>query len=171
MPHGIPERTPEDRASGVLRITIGNLTKRVPTLKLRAADEWAESASTLPDGDIAAGALEQARLEAVIAYDKTGALGGREYILEHADWDQIFIAFAQMMAVVRPFAIEQIEQGRALASLLDRAELLAQLSSTSGPSPDGDSTPTPSESDSTQSNSSTSGTPDKNESGEKPASE
>jgi hypothetical protein len=155
-----PDRTPEDRASGVLRITIGNLTKRVPTLKLTAADEWAEKVAELPDGDLTDGRLERARLEAVLAYDKTDALGGRAYVEDHADYDQIFVAFEQMMAVVRPFAIEQMDQSRLLAALLDRPEFAALLSFTNGPSPSGDSTPAPSESDSMPSSSTTSGTPD-----------
>lgn len=161
----LPERTPEDRASGVLRITLGNVTKRVPTLKLTAADEWATTVANLPDGDLTDGALERARLEAVLAYDVTGALGGREYVEDHADWDQIYVAFQQMMAVVRPFAIEQMDQARLVGALLDRPEFAALLSSMSGLSQSGDSTQTPSDEPSTRSSSETSGTPDSTDSG------
>ncbi len=168
---GLPERTPEDRASGVLRIAIGNQTRRVPTLKLTAAELWAEKAAELPDGDLTTGILEAARLEAVLAYDKTDALGGREYLETHADWEQIYTAFGQMMAVVRPFAIEQMDQEKLVAALLDRPEFGALLSSMSGLSPSGDSTPEPSENGSTQSSSTTSGEPDKTASPENAGSE
>lgn len=158
----LPERTPEDRASGVLRITIGDRTRRVPTLKLTAAEAWAETVAELPDGDLTSGILERARLDAVLAYDVTGALGGREYVEEHADWDQVYVAFGQMMAVVRPFAIEQMDQANLVGALLDRPEFAALLSSMSGLSPSGDLTPGPSETDSTPSSSTTSGEPDSN---------
>jgi hypothetical protein len=166
-----PERTPEDRASGVIRITIGNLTRRVPTLKLTAAEAWLEREAAIPDGDASAsaGAIEKARLEAVLAYDVTNALGGREYVAAHADWDQIYVAFHQMMAVVRPFTIEQLHEMELLGRLLEHPDLLTLLSSSSGPSLTGDSTPEPSESDSTPSSSPSSGPPDRSEPAETPA--
>lgn len=160
----LPARTPEDRASGVLRITIGNQTRRMPTLKLTAAEEWAESVAALPEGDLTSGVLERARLDAVLAYDVSGALGGRASLEEHADWDQIYVAFGQMMAVVRPFAIEQMDQATLVGALLDRPEFAALLKSMSGLSPSGDSIPAPSESDSTPFSSTISGEPARNDS-------
>lgn len=150
------QRTPEDVLAGVLRIDVGGITKRVPTLPMKASAEWQESLGAQLGGfarnlsaDQSADSLmgfarftQEAILDAVVAYDRTGALGGREWLEEHADPAQLYLAFRAMAEVVFPF----VNDVRSLLALLPG--LLAQAdvgsispSSTNGPSPTGDSTP------------------------------
>lgn len=156
-------RTPEDIAAGILRISIGGVEKRVPTLPIRASAEWQEALGAALGGFARSLAADQsadslvgflaftqgALLDAVISYDRTGALGGREWLEENADPAQLYIAFRQMAEVVAPFVTDV----RSLLGMLPG--LLADVgsaspNSTSGPSPTGDSTPAPSRSASTR---------------------
>ncbi|HSW43102.1 MAG TPA: hypothetical protein VLM76_11390 [Patescibacteria group bacterium] len=150
------QRTPEDVLAGVLRIDVGGITKRVPTLPMKASAEWQESLGAQLGGfarnlsaDQSADSLmgfarftQEAILDAVVAYDRTGALGGREWLEEHADPAQLYLAFRAMAEVVFPF----VNDVRSLLALLPG--LLAQAdvgsispSSMNGPSPTGGSTP------------------------------
>ncbi len=157
----IPERSAEDRAAGILRVTVGNAgTKRLPTLPMRAAAEWSDSlgpalqamieklgtdAGEIKGGDLTAigRAAQEAILEAVVAYDRGSALGGREWLEEHADPEQLYIAFRQIVLVVFPFVGDAMGILRLLPELL-RAGTSGSPSSTSGPSSTGGSTPEPS---------------------------
>jgi len=147
------ERTPEDVLAGVLRIAVGGVVKAVPTLPIRASREWQEklaagpSAFTVPvdDDDWSAavvseftGLTQEAILDIVLAYDRTNALGGREWLEEHADPAQLFAAAQQMAEVAFPFA----EDTRLLLTGLVVRSVVGspRLSSTSGRSPTGVST-------------------------------
>lgn len=149
-------RSAEDVLAGVLRISIGGIEKRVPTLPMRASAEWQETLGAQLGGfarslssDQSADSLmgfarftQDAILEAVLAYDRTGALGGREWLLEHADPSQLYAAFRQMAEVVFPFVSDVRSLLAMLPGLLAQADVgLTSPSSTSGPSPTGDSTP------------------------------
>lgn len=183
----IPERSEEDRATGTLRITVGNSgAKRLPTLPMKPAADWLDSLGPsiqamleavgkdnlgAPRGqDLAElGQLPlRAMLDAVVSYDRTGALGGRTWLEENADPEQIYIAALQIGQVVFPFArsVEGLYQAAKRLGLLellqktfDQAGQSPTPSSTNGPSPTGDSILGPSAIDSTPSSSSTSGEP------------
>ncbi len=112
-------RSPEDVIAGVLRIAVGGVEKIVPTLPIKASREWqlkiaaGPSAFTAPvsDDDWTAATVEQftgltldAILDVVVFYDRTGALGGREWLEENADPAQLYAAASQMAEVAFPFA-------------------------------------------------------------------
>ena len=112
-------RSPEDILAGVLRIAVGGVEKQVPTLPIAANREWQERLSSGPgafkmpvkDDDWTAamvaeftGLSTDALLDAVVAYDETGALGGRDWLEQHADPAQLYAALTQMAEVAFPFA-------------------------------------------------------------------
>lgn len=164
----IPERTEADRASGILRITVGTTAKKVPTLPISASATWIEGLGSALAGRAEALAKDQsveslmglgafaheALLDAIVAYDRTGALGGREWLTENADPEQLYIAFRQMAAVVFPFvrdvqAVLQILPGLLAAASKQPGEPSGSESSTNGPSPTGDLIPKASKTGST----------------------
>ena len=144
-------RSPEDVLAGVLRIAVGGVEKLVPTLPIRATREWQAGLASgesrfAPDDAVdwtADEASEFSRLtldvilDIVVAYDRTGALGGREWLEEHADPAQLYAAAGQMADVAFPFA----DDARILlAHLVVRSVVGSRpRSSTSGPSPIGGS--------------------------------
>jgi len=173
MALSIPERSAEDRAAGILRVAVGGAEKRLPTLPMNAAETWiqglgAQVASLARglDGADGAGDIislaalgQSAVLDAVASYDRSGALGGREWLRENADPEQLYVAFRQIVQVVFPFVRDLEGLIRQLPNNLVEAGLaaLSQRSSTNGPSPSGASTPEPSAIASTPSSSPTSG--------------
>lgn len=145
-------RSPEDRLRGVLRVTVGSVEKVVPTLPLRAALDWWETNAVamsreLPEHE-AVTEFEfiadynrlgtEVALDLVLAYDRTAALGGREWLEENADPTQINAALQLMMANVFPFATDT---SVILAALVGRiAVASSSQNSTNGHSPTGAST-------------------------------
>ena len=143
-------RSPEDVLAGVLRIAVGGVEKLVPTLPIRATREWQAGLASgeprfAPDDAADWTAVEASEfsgltldviLDIVVAYDRTGALGGREWLEEHADPAQLHRAAEQMAEVAFPFA----EDARALLAALVANRVVASTprNSTSGPSPIGD---------------------------------
>ena len=159
------QRTPEDILAGVLRINVGGIEKRVPTLPMNASAEWQEALGAQLGGfarnlstDQSADSLmgfaqftQQAILDAVVAYDRSGALGGREWLAEHADPAQLYIAFRQMAEVVFPFVADVRSLLAMLPGLLAQADVgSSSPSSTNGHSPTGGSTPARSKAGSTR---------------------
>lgn len=146
-------RSAEDVLSGVLRIAVGGQEKLVPTLSIKATREWQQQIATGPSGfsvpvtedDWTAatvaeftGLTLEAVLDVVVAYDQTSALGGREWLEEHADPAQIYAAASQMAEVAFPFATDI---PMVLAALVVRSVVgSVSPSSTSGPSRTGAST-------------------------------
>jgi hypothetical protein len=156
-------RSAEDVLAGVLRIAVGGVEKLVPTLPLRATREWQAQLATGPtsfsvsvteDDWTAANVSEFAGLtletvlDMVVAYDRTGALGGREWLEEHADPAQLYAAASQMAEVAFPFA----DNTRLLLAALVVRSVVGSGSpnSTSGLSPIGASTRARSKSASTR---------------------
>ncbi len=145
-------RSPEDVLAGILRIAVGGVEKIVPTLPIRATREWQTALGTGPgrftpkdindwtstDATNFSSLSFDTILDIVVGYDRTGALGGREWLEEHADPAQLFIAAGQMAEVAFPFA----EDTRLLlVALVVQSVVGSSLpSSTSGPSPIGGST-------------------------------
>ena len=149
------QRTPEDILAGVLRINVGGIEKRVPTLPMRACAEWQETLGAQLGGfarnlsaDQSADSLmgfarftQGAILDAVVGYDRTSALGGREWLEENADPAQLYIAFRQMAEVAFPFVTDVRSLLAMLPGLLATSDVgSVSPSSTSGPSPTGAST-------------------------------
>jgi hypothetical protein len=100
------ERTEEEVLSGLLQVSVGGIVKPMPTLPIKYVPEWAQLLDALtptePSGDPREGFTLIARvtlaglLDLVVAYDRTGALGGREWLEEHADAQQLKAAAVQM---------------------------------------------------------------------------
>lgn len=112
------DRTPEEVLSGFLPIQVGGTVRAVPTLKLKYIPEWTRlldgytpSASARPASDgftIAAETETTTLLDLIVAYDKTDALGGREWLEEHADPAELRAALRQMLGNVYPKGIADL---------------------------------------------------------------
>ncbi len=106
------DRTPEEVLSGFLPIAVGGTVRAVPTLKLKYIPEWTRlldgytpSASARPASEgftIASETETTELLDLTVAYDKTGALGGREWLEENADPADLRAAVQQMLGNVYP---------------------------------------------------------------------
>jgi len=143
-------RSAEDVLAGTLRIAVGGVVKAVPTLPIKATREWQASLATVAPGQFAPKDLDDwtpgdatdfsslsldTILNIVTSYDRTGALGGREWLEEHADPRQLFTAAEQMAEVAFPFADDQ---KMLLAALVVQAVVGSSLQKpTSGPLPIG----------------------------------
>lgn len=154
----VAARSEEDVVAGVLRIAIGGTVKPVPVLRIKAAREWkATLATTLTKeiGELDVDSLEtlgavgnlagDRLLDLVVAYDTSAALGGRDWIEEHADDAQVYAAFRAMLDVSFPFVGDLRGAMAEFRGLLTQASAnLAAASaparSPSTPSPNGVST-------------------------------
>ena len=154
------ERSAEDVATGVLRIAVGGGVREVPTLKARYIGEWsglfgddAEGKAigewTMDDFTRFAGASVDRLLDLVVAYDRTAALGGREWLSENADPSELHAALVALTGNAFPLASDPT----VLVDLViaQAAAGSIQPSSTNGASPLGTSTRTPSARGSTRS--------------------
>lgn len=158
------ERSREDVLAGVLHIAIGGVDKEVPTLALRASRDWLAAAASRVDGfrdifaqeespetlAVFASASLDTILDVVVAYDTTSALGGREWLEEHADPSQLYGALRQMGAVALPFVNDVRTLLAVLPGLLRPAVASSSTNSTNGRSSTGASTPARSKSASTR---------------------
>lgn len=145
------ERSAEDVLAGILRVSVGGQSKALPTLSIRATREWkaglAEGLFSAPEddrdwtpeavaqfADLTFGEL----LDIITSYDRTAALGGREWLEDNADPEQLYIAAGQISEVAFPFAHNPRV---VLAALLARSVVASKpQSSTNGHSPSGAST-------------------------------
>jgi len=111
------DRTPEDVAAGVLRISVGGIAREVPTLKARWVGEWSTLLSeagdtkpidewTMDDVTGLSGRTVDRLLDLVVAYDRTSALGGRDWLADNADPAQLHAALVQMVGNAFPLADE-----------------------------------------------------------------
>lgn len=171
------ERTEDAGIAGVLQISMGGRVHRVPALKLRHSREWKERLGDIASGieldddlgkmlaSVANLASDRA-LDLVVAYDRTGVLGGRDAIEDEATDAELFAALEVMVKATYPFAraLRSVAEafGPQLRELLTRlagaaAGALSRASSTPTPSATGDSTPTPLSDGSATSSSSSSG--------------
>jgi hypothetical protein len=154
------EQSPEDRRAGILRFSFGGEERTCPTLKIGASRDWLKrAAGRLPvlldalglDSDTEQSAFVdfsyQTCLELVLEYDASGALGGREWLEEHADPAQLYDALRLMARVAVPFGNDLQSLVAILVTLVP--ELFERVApadgsdstrSTSSPSPSGAST-------------------------------
>ena len=149
----------EDILAGIMRVRIGGVEKALPTLKLRKARAWKEQVGevlgTSLDGfelngsaDLAGLALVAGdrMLDLVLAYDETGALGGREWLEDNADDAQVYAILRTLLDRSFPFVrdlnavVARLREALAGTALVPAASLGAR--STNGLSPTGDSAPT-----------------------------
>jgi len=147
------ERTEEEVLSGLLQVSVGGIVKTVPTLPIKHVAEWAKLLDALtpsePTTDPREGFTLIARvtaaglLDLVVAYDRTAALGGREWLEENADAQQLKAAAVQMADNAFPLGDGASVVGQMLATMLGQAAPKDApsdpASSTSGASPTGGS--------------------------------
>jgi hypothetical protein len=146
------DRDPEDVATGVLRISVGGVVKTMPTLPIKYIPQWAavldaKTPSAVTPIDPAEGFALVARitlgglLDLVVAYDRTGALGGREWLEEHADPMELRVAAFAMAGNAFPFGEGAGVVGQTMMGLIRQAIAPSPPpKSMSGPSPIGIST-------------------------------
>lgn len=98
------ERPEDDRAAGVLRLTLGGTPVELPVLRIRQSRLWREQlrATDIEDGEDVERPI-QVMLDLVAAYDVTGLLGGRDAIEDRATDAEVYAAFQQMLAASFPF--------------------------------------------------------------------
>jgi hypothetical protein len=109
--------TEEEVLAGLLTVTVGGIEKSMPTLPIRDAREWRKrlAAEVGPiaglkiDANDWAGMpgkldlAEDTMLDLIVAYDRTGALGGREWLEEHAWPRDLGPIFTLCVEAVFPF--------------------------------------------------------------------
>jgi hypothetical protein len=146
------ERTEEEIVTGLLRVSVGGVVKPVPTLKIKHIPEWAavldaRTPSTAASANPAEGFTFVAQitisglLDLVLAYDRTGALGGREWLEENADPTELREAALAMAGNAFPFGEGAGVVGRMLMDLIKQAVAPSPPpKSTNGRSPGGVST-------------------------------
>jgi len=145
------ERSEEDVASGVLRIPIGSVVKTMPTLPIKHIAEWATLLDALTPSSVAPGDPDEGftliasvtlsgLLDLVVAYDRTSALGGREWLEENADPSELKAAAEQMAGNAFPFGEADAVIASMVMTRLGQAVRSEPPSSTNGSSPTGTST-------------------------------
>jgi hypothetical protein len=154
----MPERTPEQVLSGLLEIQVGGTTKAVPTLKIAQIAEWAklldeQTPSSVIDPDKGFTTIAQITMDGLLdlitAYDRTAQLGGREWLTENADPQQLRAALTQMVGNAFPLGDatgmvgQMLVASQTVAGMLGARMLRAVQSglpnSTNGASPTGTS--------------------------------
>jgi hypothetical protein len=150
----VSKRPSEDVAAGVLRVTIDGHEKVLPLLRIRAEREWKAGlreifSRKLPDIDEDkpvgverigefSNLTVDAILDVVTSYDRGNALGGREFLEEHALQSELLAILRQLWSVVFPFTQAPPLTGPANGA---PTEASTGSSSTNGHSPTGDSIP------------------------------
>ena len=107
----------EEVLAGLLTVTVGGIERSMPTLPIRDARDWRKrlAAEVAPiaglqiDANDWAGMpekltlAEDTMLDLIVAYDRTGALGGREWLEEHAWPRELGPIFTACVEAVFPF--------------------------------------------------------------------
>jgi hypothetical protein len=148
------DRAEEDVIAGVLRVPVGGAVKALPTLKAAHVDEFGQALAagrggkvpsewTMADVGALSGQTVARLLDLIAVYDRTGALGGRDWLAENCDPAQLHAAVVQMVGNAFPLAGDPA--GLLGLMLLRAGDRSAPPNSTNGSSPIGDSTLIPSD--------------------------
>ena len=158
-------RHEEEIVGGFLNVTLGGERRKLPVLKIRESRSWKESlAVTLRDrvspadfrkvddvGSIGVLASD-AILDLVLDYDRSNALGGREYVEEHGTdvevyeilrgvWGLSFPFVKDLQGLMRTYGPLMAELFRGSRSQVAAPDPSPSENSTNGHSPNGDSIP------------------------------
>lgn len=157
-------RSQEELAGGFLKVVVGGSTRNLPTLKIRAEREWKLLlASTLGEAQVGidfeelkkggdstylalaplANLATDLSLDLLVAYDKDGVLGGRDYLEEHADASEVYRALLKALRVAFPFVTDVRSVINELINLRGLVAVVRSTNSSSmnGQAPDGDLIP------------------------------
>lgn len=154
-----PQRTEAEIVSRAgIPVMVGGIEKRVPILPIKPTREWRTKMATTAAGRFgelrsltdlnsaagAAGEMTEIALELVLDYDREAALGGREWLEEHATDAEIYEAFKAIAGYAYPFTRDLPRAAAWLEVLQDalRTAQGASAASTNSPSPSGASAPT-----------------------------
>jgi hypothetical protein len=148
----MPERTPEQVLSGLLEIQVGGTAKVVPTLKIAQIPEWvklldAQTPSAPASADPSQGfsliaqVTTDGLLDLIVAYDRTAALGGREWLVNNADPQQLRAAVTQMVENVFPLGDAAAMVAQTIGNRMFAAARSVVQNSTNGASASGISRP------------------------------
>lgn len=114
-----PLRSDEEVVERVIPLTLGGQAKRLPELPIVRNREWkrkydalvAELGSGAESDDfeevvrILSDGIEKF-LDLLIAYDETGALGGREWLENNASDREVYEAFKKVKDAAYPFGVD-----------------------------------------------------------------
>ena len=109
--------TEEEVLAGLLTVTVGGIERSMPTLPIRDARDWRKrlAAEVAPIAGLQIDAndwvgmpaklqlAEDTMLDLIVAYDRTSALGGREWLEEHAWPRELGPIFTACVEAVFPF--------------------------------------------------------------------
>ena len=109
------ERSEEDVATGVLRISVGGAVRTVPTLKAKWVPDWLRmlvpavagkglTEWTQEDVQALSSSSVTRMLDLIDVYDRTAALGGRAWLEENADPSELHAALVAMVGNANPLA-------------------------------------------------------------------
>lgn len=131
-----PKRTELEIVSRAgIPVIVGGVEKRIPILPMGPTRRWRErlaeeagaqygqlrSMSDLTGALAAAGDLTDKLLELVLEYDREAALGGREWLEEHATDDEVYEAWKAIARHAYPFSRDLARTPALLEMLLDAA--------------------------------------------------
>lgn len=111
-----PLRPESEAAGGFIPVSVGGQTRHLPELKRHRNREWKERfQQTVTDTLDKSRALDDledvvqliagssdVQLDLLVAYDESGALGGREWLDTHATDREIYAALKKVVAVAFP---------------------------------------------------------------------
>lgn len=158
------DRSQEELAGGFLRVVVDGSPRNLPTLKIRAEREWKlllaqtlgetqlniDFAALQKGGDSTYMALApmanlatDLAIDLLLAYDRSGVLGGRDFIEEHMDASEVYRALVKCLRVAFPFVADVRSVINELINLrgLVAVARSSNSSSMNGQAPDGVLTP------------------------------
>lgn len=109
------ERSEELVVTGQLQISVGGIVKTMPTLKAKWVPDWlrmlvpavaGKGLREWTQGDVQALSSSSVThmLDLIAAYDRTSALGGRDWLEENADPSELHAALIAMVGNANPLA-------------------------------------------------------------------
>ena len=114
-----PLRPDEEVAGGYISVTMGGQAKRLPVLPIVRNRDWKRQFDEMiaelgmnaesDDFDEIVRALSDSiekMLDLLIAYDETAALGGREWMEQHASDGEVYEAFKRVKDAAYPFGFD-----------------------------------------------------------------
>lgn len=152
----IPLNGEAEVASGYIGVTVGGQHRELPTLKIKAAREWKESlAERIPEWfnadrqsiiDVLSIGNDVA-FDLVVDYDRSGALGGKEWLEDNADDSEVYRVLKQIIDRHFPFLADVPMLTQMVSRVVGQMRLTGltaapslPASSTSSPLPNGAAT-------------------------------
>ena len=151
MMQPVPLRPDEQVAGGFIALSLGGQPKRLPELKRHRNREWTDlfnrtvtetlgKAGELKDVEdlvqMLTGSMD-VMLDLLVAYDESGALGGREWIDHNATDREIYEAMRKVTGAAFPFGNDLLTRIPGIAAMVIQAVISSRSTSSSRPSTGG----------------------------------